>query len=100
MSLKHYLRMAQKEVHLTGKAELDSVQHLDVNLQYERNNLILVYGGSFNPPHRGHIDVLLSGLRPEVGALAIVVLPCEDYPSPRATPGGGHRRPNDKGQLN
>lgn len=79
MSLKHYLRMAQKEVHLTGKAELDSVQHLDVNLQYERNNLILVYGGSFNPPHRGHIDVLLSGLRPEVGALAIVVLPCEDY---------------------
>ncbi|KAE9961149.1 hypothetical protein BLS_003750 [Venturia inaequalis] len=71
--------MAQKEVHLTGKAELDSVQHLDVNLQYERNNLILVYGGSYNPPHRGHIDVLLSGLRPEVGALAIVVLPCEDY---------------------
>ncbi|KAJ9269156.1 hypothetical protein DTO212C5_4839 [Paecilomyces variotii] len=79
MSLRHYLQMAYKEVHLTWDAALSSVGQVEAILQPDHENLILVYGGTFNPPHRGHIDVLLSGLRPEVNALAIVILPCEDY---------------------
>lgn len=79
MSLQHYLQMAYKEVHLTSEAELSMMQHLNGTLQSDRENLILVYGGSFNPPHRGHIDVLLSGLRPEIAAVAIVILPSEDF---------------------
>ncbi|KAF4620223.1 hypothetical protein G7Y89_g14597 [Cudoniella acicularis] len=79
MSLKHYLRMAYKEARLTSEADLSTVQHLDGILQSDHENLVLVYGGSFNPPHRGHLDVLLSGLRPEVAAIAIVILPSEDY---------------------
>lgn len=79
MSLKTYLKKAYIEVHLTWEAVLSSIEHLEVTLQHDRENLILVYGGSFNPPHSGHIDVLHSGLRPEVGAQAIIILPCEDY---------------------
>jgi hypothetical protein len=79
MSLKHYLNAAYQEVYLTWETILSTVEQVEATLQPNRENLILVYGGTFNPPHRGHIDVLLSGLRPEVGALAIVVLPCEDY---------------------
>jgi hypothetical protein len=79
MSLKHYMRMAYKEARLTSEADLSTVQHLDGTLQSDHENLVLVYGGSFNPPHRGHLDVLLSGLRPEVAAIAIVILPSEDY---------------------
>lgn len=71
--------MAYQEVHLTWEAVLSTVEQIEATLQLDRENLILVYGGSFNPPHRGHIDVLLSGLRPEVKALAIIILPCEDY---------------------
>ncbi|KAF2720989.1 hypothetical protein K431DRAFT_294682 [Polychaeton citri CBS 116435] len=79
MSLKNYLQMAYREARLTSKADLDTFQHLEGTLRRDHENLILVYGGSFNPPHRGHLDVLLSGLRPEVTAVAIVVLPSEDF---------------------
>lgn len=79
MSIKHYLQTAYQEVRLTSDAELSAVQNLNGTLQPDRDNLILVYGGSFNPPHRGHIDVLLSGLRPEVAAVAVVILPSEDF---------------------
>lgn len=79
MSLQHYLQLAYKESRLTSAADLAAFQHLTGTLQRGRENLILVYGGSFNPPHRGHIDVLLSGLAPSVGALGIVVLPSEDF---------------------
>lgn len=79
MSLQRYLRTSLKEARLTSDAELSKVEHLTGTLQSGRENLILVYGGSFNPLHRGHIDVLLSGLRPEIGAVAIIVLPSEDF---------------------
>lgn len=79
MSLKQYLHKAYKEARLTTEVDLSPIQHLTGNLQMDCDNLILVYGGSFNPPHRGHIDVLLSGLRPEVAAVGIVVLPSEDF---------------------
>lgn len=79
MSLKHYLRMAYKEVLLTSDPVLSTVEQIEATLNPDCENLILVFVGSFNPPHRGHIDVLLAGLRPEVRALAIVILPCEDY---------------------
>lgn len=79
MSLQHYLQAAYKEVRLTSEAATSPLKHLTGTLRADRENLILVYGGSFNPPHRGHVDVLLSGLRPEVAAVAIVVLPSEDF---------------------
>ena len=79
MSLKHYLRLAYKEANLTWDAILETFDQLEVTLQHHRENLILVYGASFNPLHQGYIDVQLSGLCPEVDALATVILPCEDY---------------------
>lgn len=79
MSLKDYLQLAYKEVGITSEAEIGAIQPLTGTLQADRENLLLVYGGSFNPPHRGHINALLSGLRPEIAAVAIVVLPSEDW---------------------
>ncbi len=79
MSLKHYLQMAYKEVGLTMENELRTIQQLTGTLKSGSENLLLVYAGSFNPPHRGHIEALLSGLRPEVAAVAIVMLPSEDW---------------------
>lgn len=79
MSLKHYLELAYKSVRLSSEADLSPLAQLDCTLHANRENLILVYGGSFNPPHRGHLDVLLSGLRPELGAVAIVILPSENF---------------------
>ncbi|KZL70045.1 GDP-mannose 4,6-dehydratase [Colletotrichum tofieldiae] len=78
-SLRDYLRRAYEEAHLTSEADLSTIQQLTGVLEPDRENLLLVYGGSFNPPHRGHIDALLSGLRPEVAAIAIVILPSEDF---------------------
>ncbi|KAJ5904910.1 uncharacterized protein N7473_001826 [Penicillium subrubescens] len=71
--------MALKEARLASVPELSNTQPLEGTLQPERENLILVYGGSFNPPHRGHINALLSGLRPEIAAIAIIILPTEDF---------------------
>ncbi|KAI9041399.1 CDP-diacylglycerol-serine O-phosphatidyltransferase [Aspergillus affinis] len=68
-----------RAVRLTSPSDLNKIQHLDVTLQTGRENLIVIYGGSFNPPHKGHLDVLLSGLRPELGAAAMLVLPSEDF---------------------
>lgn len=79
MSLKEYLQKAYKEVRLTSEDDLGTFRLLEGTLSPERENLILVYGGSFNPPHKGHIDVILSGLRPELGAVALVILPSEDF---------------------
>lgn len=79
MSLQVYLKHAYKEVRLALDSLLSSVDRIDGTLQPGRDNLILVYGGSFNPPHRGHVDVLLSALRFEVSPIAIVVLPSEDF---------------------
>ncbi|KAJ5769003.1 hypothetical protein N7520_003562 [Penicillium odoratum] len=79
MSLKHYSQIALKESRLTSEAELNSVRLLEGDLKPESENLILAYAGSFNPPHRGHIDVLLSALRREIGAIAIVIVPSEDF---------------------
>ncbi|PLB55684.1 hypothetical protein P170DRAFT_433195 [Aspergillus steynii IBT 23096] len=79
MSLKHYVEQALKAVRLTSTSDLDKIQHLDVTLHADRENLIVIYGGSFNPPHKGHLDVLLSGLRPELGAAAVLILPSEDF---------------------
>ncbi|KAJ5902718.1 hypothetical protein N7495_003246 [Penicillium taxi] len=79
MSLRHYSQLALKEARLTSEAELSKVQSLEGILQSDRENLILAYAGSFNPPHKGHIDVLLSGLRPEIAAAAIIVVPSEDH---------------------
>lgn len=79
MSVQRYLKAAYKQVRLASDDLLSSVDGIDGQLQPGRDNLILVYGGSFNPPHRGHLDVLLSGLRPEVSPVAVVVLPSENF---------------------
>ena len=79
MSLKHYVRMAYEVVGLTQEHELHAIESLNGTLQSGRENLLLVYAGSFNPPHQGHIDAVLSGLRPEVAAVGIVILPSEDW---------------------
>lgn len=79
MSLRDYLQKAYKEVHLGWDEVQRTIAHIDATLRPNQDNIILLYGGSFNPPHRGHLDVLLSALRPEAGVAAIVVLPCEDY---------------------
>lgn len=79
MSLKRYLELAYKDAQLTSDAALGSLQRITGTLSRDSDNLVLVYGGSFNPPHRGHVDVLFSLLRPEVAALAVVVLPSEDF---------------------
>ncbi|CVL08548.1 uncharacterized protein FMAN_05239 [Fusarium mangiferae] len=79
MSLRPYLEAAYREVRLSTEVALNPLQKLDCHLNKGQDNLILVYGGSFNPPHRGHLDVLLSALHPVVNAVAIVVLPSEDF---------------------
>ncbi|KAG5745733.1 hypothetical protein H9Q70_011561 [Fusarium xylarioides] len=79
MSLRAYLEAAYKEVRLSTETALNPLQKLDCHLKKGQDNLILVYGGSFNPPHRGHMDVLLSALHPVVNAAAVVVLPSEDF---------------------
>ncbi|KAF5689680.1 Rossmann-like alpha beta alpha sandwich fold [Fusarium circinatum] len=78
MSLRPYLEAAYREVRLSTETALSPLQKLDCHLKKGQDNLILVYGGSFNPPHRGHMDVLLSALHPVVNAVAVVVLPSED----------------------
>lgn len=79
MSLRPYLEAAYREVRLSTDVALTPLQKLDCHLKKGQDNLILVYGGSFNPPHRGHLDVLLSALHPVVNAVAVVVLPSEDF---------------------
>ncbi|VTT59391.1 unnamed protein product [Fusarium fujikuroi] len=79
MSLRPYLEAAYREVRLSTEVALNPLQKLDCHLKKGQDNLILVYGGSFNPPHRGHLDVLLSALHPAVNAAAVVVLPSEDF---------------------
>ncbi|KAF2010802.1 hypothetical protein BU24DRAFT_495998 [Aaosphaeria arxii CBS 175.79] len=79
ISFKSYLQMAYNEIGLTSETDLGAIQALTGTLQSDNENLLLVYAGSFNPPHRGHINALLSGLRPEVAAVAIIILPSEDW---------------------
>ncbi|KAE8372778.1 hypothetical protein BDV26DRAFT_297525, partial [Aspergillus bertholletiae] len=79
MSLKQYIEQSLKAVRLTSPSDLNKIQNLDVALQADCENLIIIYGGSFNPPHKGHLEVLLSGLHPELGAAAVLVLPSEDF---------------------
>ncbi|KAH7490630.1 hypothetical protein FOMA001_g2237 [Fusarium oxysporum f. sp. matthiolae] len=79
MSLRPYLEAAYREVRLSTGTALNPLQKLDCHLKKGQDNLILVYGGSFNPPHRGHLEVLLSALHPVVNAVAVVVLPSEDF---------------------
>ncbi|KAK1149555.1 hypothetical protein N8T08_005104 [Aspergillus melleus] len=79
MDKKLYIERSLRAVRLTSPSDLNKIQQLDVNLQTGCENLIVIYGGSFSPPHKGHLDVLLSGLRPELGAAAVLVLPSEDF---------------------
>lgn len=71
--------MAYEELGLISAVERNTIQKLDRTLDSEKENLLLIYGGSFNPPHRGHLEILLSGLRPEIAAVGIIILPTEDY---------------------
>lgn len=79
MSLRLYLETAYKEVLLSSEVALSSPQRPDCRLRKDHENLSLVYGGSFNPTHCGHMDVLLSPLDPVVKAVAIAVLPSENF---------------------
>ncbi|KAF5671855.1 Rossmann-like alpha beta alpha sandwich fold [Fusarium denticulatum] len=71
--------MVSKRLHLYIDGAYSIPAKLDCHLKKGQDNLILVYGGSFNPPHRGHLDVLLSALHPVVNAVAVAVLPSEDF---------------------
>jgi len=51
MTLKNYLKIACKKAYLPWEAVLTTVEQIKATLQPDRKNLILVYGGSFNPPH-------------------------------------------------
>ncbi|KAF5546724.1 Rossmann-like alpha beta alpha sandwich fold [Fusarium napiforme] len=79
MSLRPYLESTYREVRFSTDTALHPLQKLDCHLKKGQDNLILVYGGSFNPPHRGHLDVLLSALHPVINAVVVVVLPSEDF---------------------
>lgn len=77
--LKTHLLQALYAHQLELQVDPSNIAMLEGVLQESRDNLVLVYAGSFNPPHRGHLDMLLSGLREEIGAVAVVVVPNEDY---------------------
>jgi len=76
--LKVYLQKAYEEVGLASDAEGTTIQDLAAELKSNAENLILVYSGAFNPPHQGHVDVIRSGLRLDLAAVAIVILPSDD----------------------
>lgn len=79
MSLQHYLRKAYEAALLSSDDMTSTVRDITGTLQRDGENLVLVYGGSFNPPHRGHLDILSALLHPKLAALAVVILPSEDF---------------------
>ncbi|KAI4185643.1 MAG: hypothetical protein L6R41_003999 [Letrouitia leprolyta] len=79
----------------------------DPELSRDRTNVVLLYGGSFNPPHRGHLAVLwhaYTQLARDLNVVAALVYPgtdervkekCDSYP-----PGERHHIPlRDRHQL-
>lgn len=41
-------------------------------------NEILVYPGSFDPPHRGHLELLTHVFHHRDGIIAVIVIPLDD----------------------
>jgi len=57
------------------------ITHPSPTLRSDRINSILVYPGSFNPPHRGHFELLRHGFMKsgrDMNIIAAVVLPLDD----------------------
>ncbi|KAL7931306.1 hypothetical protein V8C35DRAFT_310065 [Trichoderma chlorosporum] len=79
--LKHYLQAAYKEFFANSEVQTDAFQQLTTELHRENDNILLVYSGAFNPPHPGHVEALLSGLKLEtlrLTTVGIVIVPCTD----------------------
>jgi FAD synthase len=56
------------------------ITHLRPRLESNRTNRVLLYPGSFNPPHRGH-EALLNrafACSHDINAIAAIILPLDD----------------------
>ncbi len=64
-----------------GKIFDYGIAHRSPYLEFGRMNRILVYPGSFNPPHRGHFELLRHGFGQsgrDMNIIAAIVLPLDD----------------------
>ena len=78
--LEYYIRLASKSISLPAPSDsyFTSPKHAPV-LHRNRENKIIMYTGSFNPPHLGHIELAFhTFLRSSSTTIAVVLLPLRD----------------------
>jgi len=78
--LEHYIRLASKSISLPTPSDsyFTSPEHAPV-LHRNRENKIIMYTGSFNPPHLGHFELAFhTFLRSSSTTIAVVFPPFRD----------------------
>ncbi|KAI4925746.1 uncharacterized protein J4E92_006482 [Alternaria infectoria] len=78
--LEYYIRLASKSMSLPTPSDsyFTSPEHAPV-LHRNRENKIIMYTGSFNPPHLGHFELAFhTFLRSSSTTIAVVFLPFRD----------------------
>ncbi|KAI4957359.1 hypothetical protein J4E86_004497 [Alternaria arbusti] len=78
--LEHYIRLASNSISLPTPSDsyFTSPEHASV-LHRNRENKIIMYTGSFNPPHLGHFELAFhTFLRSSSTTIAVVFLPLRD----------------------
>ncbi|KAI4631814.1 uncharacterized protein J4E87_002520 [Alternaria ethzedia] len=78
--LEYYIRLASKSMSLPTPSDsyFTSPEHAPV-LHRNRENKIIMYTGSFNPPHLGHLELAFhTFLRSSSTTIAVVFLPFRD----------------------